>query len=366
MRPQPCLLANTTYIPETEGIKYTGSKLKILPHILEMTSRLDVRSVLDAFSGTTRVAQAFAQMGYDTTANDVAVWSQVFATCYLLSDKPDNYYLPLIEELNALPGYRGWFSENYGGEDEAGKRPFRLKNTMRLDAVRDKIETYNLAWEDKCVLLTSLIHALDAVDNTLGHYAAYLSGWSPRSNNDICLKLPKRHPLRGNNKVLKGDVFEAVREYHDLVYLDPPYGSNNEKMPPSRVRYAAYYHIWKSVILHDKPRLFGKANRREDSRDAASPSVFEEYRRNGEGNFIAMQAIKELIEQTNARYILLSYGSGGRATKEELNDILHSNGTVIAAREIDYKKNVMSNMRWTNEWINSDGRYIEYLFLLEK
>lgn len=366
MRPQPCLLANTTYIPETEGIKYTGSKLKILPHILEMTSRLDVRSVLDAFSGTTRVAQAFAQMGYDTTANDVAVWSQVFATCYLLSDKPDNYYLPLIEELNALPGYRGWFSENYGGEDEAGKRPFRLKNTMRLDAVRDKIETYNLAWEDKCVLLTSLIHALDAVDNTLGHYAAYLSGWSPRSNNDICLKLPKRHPLRGNNKVMKGDVFEAVREYHDLVYLDPPYGSNNEKMPPSRVRYAAYYHIWKSVILHDKPRLFGKANRREDSRDAASPSVFEEYRRNGEGNFIAMQAIKELIEQTNARYILLSYGSGGRATKEELNDILHSNGTVIAAREIDYKKNVMSNMRWTNEWINSDGRYIEYLFLLEK
>lgn len=366
MRPQPCLLANTTYIPETEGIKYTGSKLKILPHILEMTSRLDVRSVLDAFSGTTRVAQAFAQMGYDTTANDVAVWSQVFATCYLLSDKPDSYYLPLIEELNALPGYRGWFSENYGGEDEAGKRPFRLKNTMRLDAVRDKIETYNLAWEDKCVLLTSLIHALDAVDNTLGHYAAYLSGWSPRSNNDICLKLPKRHPLRGNNKVLKGDVFEAVREYHDLVYLDPPYGSNNEKMPPSRVRYAAYYHIWKSVILHDKPRLFGKANRREDSRDAASPSVFEEYRRNGEGNFIAMQAIKELIEQTNARYILLSYGSGGRATKEELNDILHSNGTVIAAREIDYKKNVMSNMRWTNEWINSDGRYIEYLFLLEK
>lgn len=363
---QPALRGNTNLIPETEGIKYTGSKLKILPHILEMTSRLDVRSALDAFSGTTRVAQAFAQMGYDTTANDVAVWSQVFATCYLLSDKPDSYYLPLIEELNALPGYRGWFSENYGGEDEAGKRPFRLKNTMRLDAIRDKIEEYNLDWEDKCVLLTSLIHALDAVDNTLGHYAAYLSGWSLRSNNDICLKLPKRHPLRGNNKVLKGDVFEAVREYHDLVYLDPPYGSNNEKMPPSRVRYAAYYHIWKSVILNDKPLLFGKANRREDSRDAASPSVFEEYRRNGEGNFIAMQAIKELIEQTNARYILLSYGSGGRATKEELNDILHSNGTVIAAREIDYKKNVMSNMRWTNEWINSDGRYIEYLFLLEK
>ena len=71
-------------------------------------------------------------------------------------------------------------------------------------------------------------------------------------------------------------------------------------------------------------------------------------------------------EISNAHYILLSYGSGGRATKEELYEILNSNGKVIAAQEINYKKNVMSNMRWTNEWINSDGKYNEYLFLLEK
>lgn len=357
---------NLTQIPETEGIKYTGSKLKILPHILEMTSPLDVHSVMDAFSGTTRVAQAFAQIGYTTTANDISVWSQVFATCYLMSRKPDCYYLPFIKELNTLHGYKGWFSENYGGENESGKKPFQMKNTMRLDAIRDRIEEYHLNWEDKCVLLTSLILAMDSVDNTLGHYAAYLSGWSARSYNDIELKLPKRHNVCSHNQVLQGDVFDAVKTYHDLVYLDPPYGSNNEKMPPSRVRYAAYYHIWKSIILNDKPKLFGKANRREDSRDTAFPSVFEEYRRNEDGNFIAMQAIKDLIEQTNAHYILLSYSSGGRTTKEELNDILHSNGKVIAAREIDYKKNVMSNMRWTNEWINSDGKHTEYLFLLEK
>lgn len=354
------------HIPETEGIKYTGSKLKILPHIIDMTSRLEVRSALDAFSGTTRVAQAFSQMGYDTTANDISEWSKVFATCYLLSRKPDAYYAPFIDELNSLQGYMGWFSEHYGGDGTEGKKPFQLKNTMRLDAIRDKIEEYGLEWEDKCVLLTALIHAMDAVDNTLGHYAAYLSGWSPRSYNDLELKLPKRHLTNSGNKVIQGDVFDAVKEYHDLAYLDPPYGSNNEKMPPSRVRYAAYYHIWKSVILNDKPKLFGKANRREDSRDTASPSVFEEYRRNENGCSIAMQAIKDLIGQTNAHYILLSYGSGGRATKEELNDILNSNGTIISAREINYKKNVMGNMRWTNEWINSDGKYTEYLFLLEK
>lgn len=360
------LFGNATQIPETEGIKYTGSKLKMLPYIINMIAGLDINSALDAFSGTTRVAQAFSQIGYDTTANDISVWSQVFATCYLLSKKADDYYKPFIEELNKLKGYKGWFSQHYGGEDESGKKPFQLKNAMRLDAIRDRIEEFHLPWEDKCVLLTSLIHAMDEVDNTLGHYAAYLSGWSLRSYNDVVLKLPKRYCVTTNNKVLRGDVFDAVREYHDLVYMDPPYGSNNEKMPPSRVRYAAYYHIWKTVILNDKPNVFGKANRREDTRDRVNPSVFEEYKRNEKGDFIAMQAIKDLIEQTNAHYILLSYSSGGRATKEELNKILHANGNVIAVQEINYKKNVMSNMRWTNNWINSDGKYNEYLFLLEK
>ena len=366
MAKQLSIFNDTIEVPATEGIKYTGSKLKILPYILQMISGLEVRSALDAFSGTTRVAQAFAQVGFNTTANDISDWSKVFATCYLLANKSDEYYQPMIDYLNSLKGEYGWFSEHYGGEGPEGKRPFQLKNTMRLDAIREEIDRMKLTWEDKCVLLTSLIFAMDAVDNTIGHYAAYLSGWSPRSHNDIELKLPKRFPITTQNAVLQGDVFDATKTYHDLVYFDPPYGSNNEKMPPSRVRYAAYYHLWKTIVLNDKPQLFGKANRREDTRDTVSPSVFEEYKKNEEGNFIAMQAIKDLIEQTKAHYILLSYGSGGRATEQELYDIINSYGNLIDAREIDYKQNVMSGMRWTNEWVTTDNQYKEYLFLMEK
>lgn len=356
----------STVTPETEGIKYTGSKLKMIPHILQMVGELDVRSVLDAFSGTTRVAQAFAQSGYDTTANDVSEWSYVFANCYLKSTKPDAFYQPYIDELNALEGQRGWFSENYGGEGEDGKRPFQMHNAMKLDAIRTKIDEYGLEWEDKCVLLTSLILALDRVDNTLGHYAAYLSGWSARSYKEMKLRLPRRFPITTHNRAVKSDVFEVIKDYHDLAYLDPPYGSNNEKMPPSRVRYASYYHIWKTIVLNDRPSLFGKANRREDSRDSVSCSAFEDYRRDGEGHSIAMQTIKRMIEQANAHYVLLSYGSGGKASKEELCDILASCGRPVVMKEIDYKRNVMSNMTWTNKWTNSEGKYLEYLFLIEK
>lgn len=354
--------------PKTEGIKYAGSKLKILPYIIEMLSGLeDVKKVLDGFTGTTRVAQALAQLGYDVTASDVSVWSEVFANCYLNSNKSDKFYQDILDHLNSLAGYDGWYTKYYGGKLTENKRPFQVKNTRKLDAIRDEIEKLNLEWVDKCVILTSLIYALDSVDSTLGHYVAYLSKWSPRSHNDLFLKLPKRFKSDGKHEVIQGDIFETIaNDEYDLAYFDPPYGSNNEKMPPSRVRYASYYHIWTTIIKHDKPVVFGKVNRREDSRDMIAGSVFEEFRKNENGSFIAMQALRKLVKETKARYILLSYSSGGRATKQELNDIINESGKLLKAVEINYKKNVMANMRWTHEWINSDGKYHEYLFLMEK
>jgi adenine-specific DNA-methyltransferase len=201
----------------------------------------------------------------------------------------------------------------------------------------------------------------------MGHYVAYLNGWSARSYNDLILKLPKRFLSRGENSVVRDDIFNTVKRFNfDLAYFDPPYGSNNEKMPPSRVRYASYYHLWTTIINNDQPVLFGKANRRMDSKDEVSSSVFEEFRKNSNGDFLAMEALRNLIRQTESNYILLSYSSGGRATKNQLMDIISENGKLIDIKMIDYQKNVMSVMRSTNEWINSDTKHLEYLFLMKK
>ena len=50
----------TTNTPSTQGVKYAGSKLKLLPHILSLFDGLNVKTVFDGFSGTTRVSQALA------------------------------------------------------------------------------------------------------------------------------------------------------------------------------------------------------------------------------------------------------------------------------------------------------------------
>jgi adenine-specific DNA-methyltransferase len=362
--------------PKTEGIKYAGSKLKLLPCIIQLIRKAKPKTVLDGFAGTTRVSQALAQAGHRVIANDLSAWSKVFGTCYLLNPHPSEHYQPLIDHLNALPGKDGWFTEHYGGEPNGGssigkdslKKPWQKHNTRRLDAIREEIDRLSLSDVERAVLLTSLILAMDEVDSTLGHFASYLNEWSPRSYNEIHLRVPQLIQKLEAHAVHQGDIFDLMPKAEvDLAYFDPPYGSNNEKMPPSRVRYAAYYHLWTTICLNDKPELFGKANRRADTSDTLAKSIFEDFRRNAAGRFIVVDAIERLLRATRARHILLSYSSGGRATAEELNRVISSVGQLVEVLEVDYRKNVMAGMRWTNEWINdAETPHKEFLFLIEK
>ncbi|MFQ5813350.1 MAG: DNA adenine methylase [Anaerolineae bacterium] len=362
--------------PPTEGIKYAGSKLKLIPHILQLAKKVPAKTVLDGFSGTTRVSQAFAKRGYRVLCNDIAFWSEVFATCYLVNDRRPEDYQGLIDYLNSLPPIDGWFTQHYGGEPktdcgiQAGglKKPWQIHNTRKLDAIRQEIEKLSLTKVEKAVALTSLILALDRVDSTLGHFASYLKEWSPRSYNSLVLRVPSVFTTYEQHEVFRQDIFDLLQEVSvDVAYFDPPYGSNNDKMPPSRIRYASYYHLWTTICLFDKPRLVGKAKRRADASDRVAGSVFEDFRRNPDGRFVVMEAIERLIKSTQAQWIILSYSSGGRATADELNQVLASNGKLLEIVEVDYKKNVMGGMKWTNEWVrDAEEPNREFLFLIEK
>lgn len=357
-------------VVRTESVKYAGSKLKLIPHILEIAAEVEPQTVLDGFSGTTRVSQAFGQCGYDVACSDVSTWSNVLGTCYLKGLHSGNY-IDLINHLNNVQPVRGWFTDHYGGEtDNRGKTkfPWQKHNTMKLDGIRQEIEKLKLSDIERAVALTALMIGLDKVDSTLGHFASYLRQWSARSYNPLVLQVPKIIPSEGNHSILRGDIFDTIKgRTFDLAYFDPPYGSNNEKMPPSRVRYASYYHLWTTICLNDAPLVFGAARRREDSRDTVAGSVFEEFRQDNNGEYIAVKAIKKLLREVNADHIILSYSSGGRATAEELKSAIDEVGRLVSVREIDYKKNVMAGMRWTNDWVrDAEAKNLEFLFHIER
>ena len=361
--------------PLTQGVKYAGSKLKLLPYILELARKTKAKTILDGFSGTTRVSQAFAKSGYKVFSNDLAVWSQVFARCYLQNQHNERKYSNLIRCLNDTPPKDGWFTEHYGGEENGGsavqidglKRPWQIHNTRKLDGIRQKIERLSLSPIERSVALSSLMLALDRVDNTIGHFVSYLKEWSTRSYNELVLEVPKTFVTNDENIVMRNNIFEICSTDVDLAYFDPPYGSNNEKMPSSRVRYASYYHLWTTICLNDTPQLFGKAKRRTDTSDKISGSIFEEFRRNRKtGRFIAVEALERLIQATAARWIILSYSSGGRGTAQEINHILSKYGKIVDIVKVDYRRNVMANMKWTHEWLNdAESTNFEFLFLID-
>lgn len=362
----------------TEGIKYIGSKKEIVPRIIAILQLLqqqtDVKSVLDGFSGSTRVSQALAKNGFTVITNDTAIYSKICAECYLLTKKQKQYYDLKIEKLNALQGKIGWFSEHYGGVDNQGmsigqdgkKKMWQLHNTKKLDAMLEYIHKEQ-DQQDKSVLLTSLMLGLDKVDSSLGHQVSYLKKWSQRSYNTLFLKTPNFIASNKNHQVHNKDIFELIKNIKpDVAYYDPPYCSNNDKMPASRVRYSSYYHLWTSICLNDTPEVFGACNRRKDTSDRIATSVFENFKKdNKTGEYITSIKIKELIQNTNAKCVMLSYSSSGRTDKKSLQKILSALNYKFLFYEFDYKKNIMHSLQSTNEWTNHHKNK-EYLILIDK
>lgn len=358
---------------KTQGIKYTGSKDKIVPRILELIKDKDIKSTLDGFSGTTRVAQALKKSGYDVDCNDISVYSETFGRCYLENNSEKSFYQEKVDHLNNLKGKEGWFTENYGGivtqnpkgsaiQIDGKKRYWQKHNTMKLDAIRDEIDFISDNDIEKSVLLTSLILALDKVENSVGHQVAYLRDWSPRSSQTMKMEVPELIKGTGKYNSLRGDIND-IEEFYDFIYLDPPYGTNNEKMPTTRVRYHSYYHLWTTVILNDKPKIIGASNRRLDASSDKIEGAISDYEKTDYEH--VRKSIEDLVENLNCRYFAFSYNNKSKVNYEDLMDIFNKY-KVIQNSKFSYKENVMKKMKSTNQWVFDDGENHEYLFFVEK
>lgn len=344
----------------THGVKYLGSKKELLPYIGQFIGDLgDVRSAIDVFSGTTRVAQYLRQLQVKTTTSDLSWATSCYAQTYVHNG--DNSHLAHhIDVMNGLSGVDGWLTANYTGDgstaEKADGRCFQAKNTRRADAARDYVDTLQLPQWERATLITAIIRGLDAVDNTVGVQQAYLKAWCKRSYNDIRFELPAC--IVGPTSVHhEGDCRSVAYEEHDLAYLDPPYSPHS---------YATYYHIWDSIARWDKPETSLKARRRvdrvakSDTYDASFDSPWNRARQ-------ALPAMLDLVKSLPVRYALISYSDESLIEREALLDGLASVGK-IELREVDYKRNIMSQIgnAAKNAAPITGQRNVEMLILLRK
>jgi adenine-specific DNA-methyltransferase len=300
-------------------IKYIGSKRLLVPRILELVRRLPaVHSVLDLFSGTSRVGHALKAAGHQVTANDHTTYAHTLAQCYVAADRRAlaSRAEALLSELSRVPGRPGYFTKTFC-EDARYLQPH---NGERVDAMRERIAELALEPTLEAVLLTALMEAADRVDSTCGLQMAYLKKWSARSYNQLELRLPAL--LAGHGTAWCMDAVAAAgRAAFDLAYVDPPYNQH---------RYLGNYHVWESLVRWDKPEVYGTANKRIDCR--SYKSAFNSKRQ-------IHTALRDVLAALDARYVLVSFNNEGYLGFEELRELLSSRGEV-ASVEVDYKRYV--------------------------
>jgi adenine-specific DNA-methyltransferase len=364
-------IINENSLFQTEGIRYSGSKRTIIPFIHELIKELPIHSVLDGFSGSTRVSQFFKRAGYSVHANDLAIYSYVFGMTYIVNTLHFKRIEEKIAYLNQLPPQDGFFTEAYGGDDDGNgnvlssdgkKKPFQRKNTQRIDSIRPQIDQISENEIEKNILLTSLILGLDKIENTLGHQVAYLAKWAGRSYECLILEMPRL--LQGNQsyRVTQQDV-ASIRGSYDLAYFDPPYNTNNSVTLTTRVRYASYYHFWTTLIKNDRPELIGAANRRKDCSSDKIPGAISPYE-STKISIVDKEFIR-LLDGVNASYILLSYSNKGKMPVERIIEIMKKLGK-LEIITIDHKENVQKVLTINKSWLGDQSKNIEYLFLLKK
>jgi adenine-specific DNA-methyltransferase len=307
-------------------IKYLGSKRTLVPRIAQLLGVLaqhaSARSVIDLFSGTSRVGHALKAGGFQVHSNDHNAYAATLARCYVQADREsiERDAKALIAELNALPGAAGYFTETFCEKS----RFFHPKNGARVDAMREAIQQKQLDPELEAVLLVSLMEAADRVDSTTGVQMAYLKQWAARAANDLHLRMPDVLPRAsaGKGSAHQLDAADAVATLRaDVAYLDPPYNQH---------KYLGNYHIWESLVLWDKPEVYGIACKRIDCKER--DSAFNSRTR-------SLASLTHVIDSVQAKHLVVSFNNEGYFDRETMEALLRTRGEVVVI-ETDFKRYV--------------------------
>ena len=302
--------------------RYLGNKFKLLKSIKELIKKKcgNYSSFIDLFSGTGVVADSFNSDKVKIITNDLLYSNYVIAKSFFETTKSPVGILKKIESLNLIKTNKAnYFSQNFGN------KYFTRDNAIKIGAIREKIEKISISPEEKFILITSLIYAVDKVANTVGHYDAYREKLDMKGKLELLLPNIDYSKNR-NNKVYCMDSNILTNEIKgDVVYIDPPYNSR---------QYSDTYHLLDNLALWKKPDVFGKAKKMDrshiKSKYCSKDAVIE---------------FRDLITKLNTKHIIVSYNntentkhgrSNAKISFDQIKNILMKKGKT-EINQIDFK-----------------------------
>ena len=300
--------------------RYIGSKARMLNFIDDVIKKekIEFSSFFDLFGGTGIVGDYFNNQKTKVYVNDLLKSNYLSYLAWFGNNKIDKKKLEdIINKYNSLKNLKdNYFSINFGDTY------FSKNNCKRIGYIREDIENKYLNNEintrERAILITSLLYAMDKIANTVGHYDAYRKNGDLDKKLELCMLDLKSNTNNKNNKIFNEDSNELVRNIKaDIVYIDPPYNSR---------QYSDAYHLLENVATWEKQEVFG---------------VAKKIKRNGiKSKYCSVSAplaFKDLIENVNAKYIIVSYNNMGtkgagrsqaKISDEDIMNALSSKGKV--------------------------------------
>jgi adenine-specific DNA-methyltransferase len=354
-------------------ITYIGNKRRLLPFLykgfLKIREKVGRKKmvVFDGFVGSGAAARLLKAFASELHVNDLEDYAETLNRAYLANKSEINVkkleeYINWLNEnkLRRKTAAPGFIEKNYAPKDDhnvqPGERVFYTNiNAKIIDNLRRLVDEVPEKYQHFCLaslLVKASIHTNTSgvfkgfhKHNGNGHFGGRGENALTRIKKEIELDTPEFSDFECPVYVYKKDLNRLVKDqklpFFDLVYYDPPYNQHP---------YGSNYFML-NIINGGKPVAI---------QDGVS-GIAENWNRSAYNKRgAAEEAMDQLLANTKARFIAISYNDEGIIPIDAFKKILSKYGK-WELMEQDY-----NTYRGSRNLHNRDIKVKELLWVLEK
>jgi adenine-specific DNA methylase len=321
--------------------RYSGSKRRFLNWIWENISDIEFDSALDVFGGTASVSLLFKQKGKKVHYNDILGFNQIIGAALIENSKTrvTESDLECIFESKAISKKKTiqtLYTDTFYLEQE----------NIWLDNFIQKVATVDDKFK-RAIILSALFQACLSkrpfnlfhranlnlrtadVKRNFGNKTTWEKPFEELIKKFVAEYNQSIFDNKKKNKVVGGHNALYCPNGVDLVYIDPPYFSNNQSTGLNYLNYynflegIANYDRWHDLVINNETNV-PKLKEKKAIQDFTNKAQIT-------------KSIEKLIERFQDNIIIMSYVDEGIPDKETIENLFRKYGKKVRVIEKQHK-----------------------------